>query len=394
MSGLARSKSSDSSSSSNSWWDPWPQDFDGTGLLENIQKSEPPLFRFNVQDVLDEVEKNVGYRAIEIPHGLHVRLENGTDAMVRIRRVDLNWPRYGGMSADWLAVDSAEFEAATYRLLRAHPHILASNLLYSRGPVQHTTDATEVPKDLVGRGIFVFEKAPGTTYVWPDNQEHKLAILSQCAYMRASLFRLELPFDFAERWLPLCSQNPKILPSGIAPIRGIAVDFLVSKVQEMIKNEGDMIGWESDHNVVGPIAASAKQSLLRLIPLILPADEDSDYYRLVLEHDDFGIHNMTITESDFLGWVDLELDGDGCPIVSRMDVDSIAGYIAACEAHARHYFKILDEHAPEYIPIIKAGKDARRIWFALKAWRGADPEEYFEQLGTWADRRCQELSSQ
>jgi hypothetical protein len=116
--------------------------------------------------------------------------------------------------------------------------------------------------------------------------------------MRASLFRLELPFDFAERWLPLCSQNPKILPSGIAPIRGFAVDFLVSKVQEMIKNEGDMIGWESDHNVVGPIAASAKQSLLRLIPLILPADEDSDYYRLVLEHDDFGIHNMTITESD------------------------------------------------------------------------------------------------
>jgi hypothetical protein len=82
------------------------------------------------------------------------------------------------MCADWLAVDSAEFEAATYRLLRAHPHILASNLLYSCGPVQHTTDATEVPKDLVGRGIFVFEKAPGTTYVWPDNQEHKVIALA------------------------------------------------------------------------------------------------------------------------------------------------------------------------------------------------------------------------
>lgn len=45
-----------------------------------------------------------------------------------------------------------------------------------------------------------------------------------------------------------------------------------------------MIGWESDNNTVGPIAVAAKQSLLRLIPHIMPADSDDEQislYRLV-----------------------------------------------------------------------------------------------------------------
>lgn len=60
-----------------------------------------------------------------------------------------------------------------------------------------------------------------------------------------------------------------------------------------------MIGWESDDVTVGSIAAAAKQSLLRLIPHIMPPDDDESanepsLYRLVLEHGDFGIHNMSI----------------------------------------------------------------------------------------------------
>lgn len=59
---------------------------------------------------------------------------------------------------------------------------------------------------------------------------------------------------------------------------------------------GGMIGWEDDNNTVGPVAAVAKQSLLRLIPHILPADSsEASLYRLVLDHGDFGIHNMSIT---------------------------------------------------------------------------------------------------
>jgi hypothetical protein len=68
-------------------------------------------------------------------------------------------------------------------------------------------------------------------------------------------------------------------------------------VEEVIKNEGDPIGWESD-NFAGHIAVAAKRSLLQLIPLILPPDDEHvGLYRLVLEHDDFGIHNMTIASS-------------------------------------------------------------------------------------------------
>jgi hypothetical protein len=54
-----------------------------------------------------------------------------------------------------------------------------------------------------------------------------------------------------------------------------------------------MIGWEDDNNVIGPITAAAKQSLLRLIPHIMTVT--GPLYRLVLDHGDSGIHNMSIT---------------------------------------------------------------------------------------------------
>jgi len=47
---------------------------------------------------------------------------------------------------------------------------------------------------------------------------------------------------------------------------------------------------EARFEVADPIAVAAKQSLLRLI---IPTD--SELYCLVLDHDDFGIHNMLIT---------------------------------------------------------------------------------------------------
>ena len=44
----------------------------------------------------------------------------------------------------------------------------------------------------------------------------------------------------------------------------------MSKIEATIGNIGDMIGWKDDNNTVGPIAAVAKQSLLRLILHIMP----------------------------------------------------------------------------------------------------------------------------
>ncbi|KAJ7175738.1 hypothetical protein C8R46DRAFT_1174511 [Mycena filopes] len=404
------------------WFDEWPQDFSGTGpgLLAKLQSSGAALFRFAVQDVIDEVEKNLGQRVVEIPSvgsgsnyfGIHILLDTGLEALVRVRRCDVNWPGYGGPPVDEQAAE-VEFEAAMYRLLRGQPDVLASNLLYHRRPVR------QIPLDLLGRQIFVFEKAEGDNNVWPAAQNKRLAILSQCAAIRAALFRFPVPLDFAKLW-PQRPPTPKVLLNEIEATRSFAVDFLVSKVEEMIKEEGEMIGWESDHNVVGPVAARAKVSILRLIPLILPQDDvEDDFYRLVLEHGDFGIHNMTITGSDSSDTlpvvtslydfetghivpallsdpqlatpVDFEVDGDGLPVLSRLHEGAAPEYVAEYEAYATHYFKTLDELAPSYLPAIKAGKDARHLWFALKAWRGVDPEGYFGELGAWADRRWEEL---
>ena len=94
----------------------------------------------------------------------------------------------------------------------------------------------------------------------------------------------------------------------MAPTRRFCVALITSKIEATIGNIGDMIGWEDDNNTVGPIAAAAKRSLLRLIPHTMPTDNDENsLYRLVLEHGDFGIHNMSIT-----------MDDNGLPLVTSL----------------------------------------------------------------------------
>ncbi|KAF3911609.1 hypothetical protein AA313_de0200784 [Arthrobotrys entomopaga] len=168
-----------------------------------------------------------------------------------------------------------------------------------------------------------------------------------------------------------------------------------------------MIGWEDDNNVVGSIAAAAKISLIRLIPHIMPAENSEKgafhLYRFVLEHGDFGIHNMSITVdpsgeplitslydwetgcilpailSDPLMavWVDLVTDDNGTPSITRVPKNSTSGDLEQYDKWAKQYFE--------------TGKDARHIWFALRDWRGDNPEEYFGNLGMWADQRMKDL---
>lgn len=128
-----------------------------------------------------------------------------------------------------------------------------------------------------------------------------------------------------------------------------------------------MIGWESDNEIVGPIAAAAKQSILRLIPYILPADGDqTPLYRLVLEHGDFGIHNMSITKgakgelvvTSLYDWetgciwpailsdplmavsVDLVVDENAAPSVIRMPKNATSDSHAEYMTWALQYTKV------------------------------------------------------
>lgn len=128
-----------------------------------------------------------------------------------------------------------------------------------------------------------------------------------------------------------------------------------------------MIGWEDDNNVVGPIAAAAKQSLLRLVPHIMPKGSDEvSFYRLVLEHGDFGIHNMSIAVdenglplvtslydwetacivpailSDPIMWLAVGLipNTDGTPSITRMYDDSTPEDAAEYMTHSEYYLEV------------------------------------------------------
>lgn len=91
---------------------------------------------------------------------------------------------------------------------------------------------------------------------------------------------------------------PKSLSLPVTLTREFWMHVMESKINATIRSEGDMIGWEDDNETVGPVALAAKESLLRALSHIMPAeDPDQCLYRLVLEHGDFGIHNVTIKHS-------------------------------------------------------------------------------------------------
>lgn len=121
--------------------------------------------------------------------------------------------------------------------------------------------------------------------------------MEKAAHIRASLYKYEVSSEFASTWLRerLFEQKPETFPIPVAPTREFCIALFTSKIEATIKNIGDMIGWEDDHNTVGPVAAAAKGTLLRLVPHIMPKGDDEDvFYRFVIEHGDFGIHNMSI----------------------------------------------------------------------------------------------------
>lgn len=65
-------------------------------------------------------------------------------------------------------VPEVKFEVAVYQLLHSEPNILASRLLYYRIPVQHVGPRLDLPQDIAGRQLFLFERAEGEKNLWRD----------------------------------------------------------------------------------------------------------------------------------------------------------------------------------------------------------------------------------
>ncbi|KAF9516853.1 hypothetical protein BS47DRAFT_1390437 [Hydnum rufescens UP504] len=196
--------------------------------------------------------------------GFHVKLSNPSDIVVRLARGDVNMPNFDSFPIH-VQVPEAKFEAAVYKLLHSEPNILASHLLLS----PYSSAAC--------RCLFLFERREGKNNVWNDlSPAEQTCVLVQAARIRASLFNFNLPLDFAAVWLRerLFEQRPKSPPISVAPTGEFCIALFASKIEATIGNIGDIIGREGHNNTVGPIAAAAKQSPLRLIPYIIPTDSD------------------------------------------------------------------------------------------------------------------------
>lgn len=124
----------------------------------------------------------------------------------------------------------------------------------------------------------------------------------QAAGIRASLYGYNPPLRFVDVWLRerlfrrCYERKPDSFSVPVGPTREFCIAMFEEKIRAIIPKLGERMGFDDDNYVVSPIVASAKRSLLRCLPSILPPDSilQPTLYRLVLEHGDFGIHNMSI----------------------------------------------------------------------------------------------------
>lgn len=90
--------------------------------------------------------------------------------------------------------------------------------------------------------------------------------------------------------------------------------------------------------------------------------------------------------------VDPVTNEDAAPSIIRVSEKATPNERVNYMKWATQYMDVLYEKAPDYQTAIQAGRDPRHLWFALRDWRGHDPEAYFGALGTWAETRLRELT--
>ncbi|KAK5135607.1 hypothetical protein LTR08_005087 [Meristemomyces frigidus] len=88
-----------------------------------------------------------------------------------------------------------------------------------------------------------------------------------------------------------------------AGLRGASVTRCSwQRLMPRVGDVGQMMGWESDKEVVGPVVFAVKSSVLGLMAHVLPPEDPrAPLYRLVLDHVDYGIHNMVMATDDVGG---------------------------------------------------------------------------------------------
>lgn len=84
----------------------------------------------------------------------------------------MNVPNYDGFAETWLH-NLVEFEAAVYHLLEDTVGIPTSRLLYFRHAQESQAPKTELPKDISGRRLMIFEMSKDNKPLWRVLSKHQ-----------------------------------------------------------------------------------------------------------------------------------------------------------------------------------------------------------------------------
>lgn len=106
------------------------------------------------------------------PQGFQIKLSDQREVLARLSKTDMNVPNYDGYAETWLH-NLVEFEAAVYRLLEGTTGIPSSRLLYFRHARESPGPKTELPQDISGRRLMIFEMSKDNKPLWRVLSKHQ-----------------------------------------------------------------------------------------------------------------------------------------------------------------------------------------------------------------------------
>lgn len=221
-------------------------------------------------------------------------------------------------------------------------------------------------------------------------------------------------------WERIFGQSAEPCPVPVKPGREFCFALLSAKIDAALSRAP---GLETDDSIMSRTREATRQSLRRLLPWILPQSAspliEAALYRFVLDHGDFGMHNMTVamnednmpqvtsvydweggrvvptilSEPKMVVTVDLVVDESGLASIGRWGDGDSPDKMAAYQEWTCEYYKCLFAEVPEYLELILASLDARRIWFSLQKLESSNSISRISNLGVWAEKRLAQLDS-
>lgn len=145
---------------------------------------------------------------------------------------------------------------------------------------------------------------------------------------------------------------------------------MTAKIDATVGQRAREVDPLAGYHLMTPSLETARKALLRLVPLVLPKStfwlKESTMYRFVLDHGDFGVHNMTVAmdtqgqprvtsvydweggsivpailcEPKMVTTVDLVIDEKGKPNISRWGDGDTPDKMAQYRKWTEEYYKV------------------------------------------------------